>query len=344
MHAEDQKYLISNWASLSKPANYEVTDASENKATFVVEPLERGKGTSLAVSLRRTLLSSIQGYAVTSVSIAGVDHEFSSIPGVAEDVVNIVLNLRQIVFKASGIEKRKVILKSSKAGKVTAGDIECPEDMEVINKDLVICSLNGEASVEMELTVELNKGFIPASEQDVSNLPIGTIAMDAVFTPIKRVSYKVENSRVGSKTEYDKLFLTIETNGALAPELALALASKILQDQLQVFVKFKCDAEVEEQEEDDDIPFNPNLLRKVSDLELSVRSQNCLKNDNIVYLGDLVVKSESEMLKTPNFGRKSLNEIKDILNTLNLTFGMKIESWPPANINQLVKKFEEQNS
>jgi DNA-directed RNA polymerase subunit alpha len=223
---------------------------------------------------------------------------------------------------------------------VTAGMIQTSDDIEIINKDLEICHLDRDANIDIEFFVGVGKGYIPANENRMLEMPIGIIPIDSIFSPVKRVTFKVENSRVGSETEYDKLYLTIETNGSLTPDLALSLAAKILQDQLQIFVNFD-DVEEAVEEEEEKLPFDPQLLKKVDDLELSVRSHNCLKNDNIRYIGDLVVKSESEMLKTPNFGRKSLNEIKEVLTSMGLKFGMDVPGWPPESIEELARKYEE---
>lgn len=332
--------ITANWSTLIKPDKYSEKQINANTSEFKIDPLERGFGTTLANALRRIMLSSLQGAAISSVKIAGVDHEFSTIAGVNEDVTEIILRLKQVVLKYAGPEKRRVRLKATGPCVVTASMIETTHDIDVVNKDHVICHLDKGASIDMEFIVSTGRGYISANDNRTMDTPLGVIPIDTIFSPVKRVTFKIEHSRVGSETEYDKLFLTIETNGSITPELALGLGSKILQDQLSVFVNF---AEVEDikEAEEEKLPFDIQLLRKVDDLELSVRSQNCLKNDNIVYIGDLVVKSEAEMLKTPNFGRKSLNEIKELLSSMNLKFGMYVPGWPPENIEELVRKYED---
>lgn len=335
--------LNKNWKDLIKPTKLDVkAQASDvRKATVVAEPLERGFGITLGVALRRILLSSLQGAAVTSMKIDGVLHEFSSIPGVREDVTNIILNIKDLKLRAHSTDKKRMILKSNEAGEVTAGMIQTDSDVEIINKDLVICTLDKGASVHMELMVEVGKGYVPASQNRPTDAPIGLIPVDALFSPVQKVSYKVENARVGNRTDYDKLTLELETDGSIAPDDAVALAARILQDQLQLFINFEDVTEVKEKSAEEELKFSPYLLKKVDELELSVRSANCLKNDNIVYIGDLVQKSESEMLKTPNFGRKSLNEIKEVLTAMGLRFGMEVVGWPPENIEELARKFED---
>ncbi|MCE2993785.1 MAG: DNA-directed RNA polymerase subunit alpha [Alphaproteobacteria bacterium] len=338
------KNIISgNWLTLIKPSEYLTQEVNANCSIFKIEPLERGFGITLGNSLRRILLSSLQGAAVTSIKIEGVEHEYTTIPGVKEDVVDVVLNMKQVVVKYGGTEKKKLRLKASGAGFVTAGMIETPHDVEIVNKDLVICTLDKNANVSMELTVQTGRGYRSANENRSEDLALGVIPIDSIFSPVKRVTFKVENSRVGSDTEYDKLLLTIETNGALSPELSLGLSAKIIQDQLQIFIGFQDVEDIKEVEEEK-LPFDVHLLRRVDDLELSVRSHNCLKNDNITYIGDLVVKTEGEMLKTPNFGKKSLNEIKELLVSMGLRFGMEVAGWPPENTEELIKKYEDQLS
>jgi DNA-directed RNA polymerase subunit alpha len=328
-----------NWVSLIKPANYNVEKSTENITTFNIEPLERGFGVTLGNSLRRILLSSLQGTAIAAVRIHGVEHEYSTIDGVKEDVVEIILNLKSVVIVGSaGFDNKKFTLKASKAGAITAGMIKATDGFQIANPDLVICHMTEDMSLEMEFIVVSGKGYKVASEHPKLNYEDDFISIDSIFSPIARCSFKVENSRVGSKTEYDKLLLTVETNGSIKADLALALASKIFQEQLQVFVSFKEVEEVEKPKEKI-VPFDVNLLKKVSDLELSVRSQNCLKNDNIIYIGDLVVRTEAQMLKTPNFGKKSLYEIKDLLVEMGLKFGMEIKEWPPKNIEEMVKDY-----
>ncbi|ARN85347.1 DNA-directed RNA polymerase subunit alpha [Candidatus Nucleicultrix amoebiphila] len=332
-----------NWQSLIKPYKLNVkTDLDPSRrATVVAEPLERGFGVTLGTAIRRVLLSSLQGSAVTGVQIEGVQHEFSSIPGVIEDVPEIILNLKTLAVRKHGEGPRKVSLKANKAGPVTAGMIQTTSEVEVLDPDLVICSLDQGGSIHMEITIDSGKGYVPSSQSRSDDHPIGYIAVDAIYSPVLKVSFKVENTRVGQRTDFDKLILDIETNGSVKPEDAVALSARILQDQLKQFITFEEPEIREETEKKSDLPFNRNLLRKVEELELSVRSANCLKNENIVYIGDLVQKSESDLLRTPNFGRKSLNEIKEVLAQMGIELGMHVEGWPPENIEELAKKIDE---
>ena len=333
-----------NWQELIRPMKPEVTPGydSQRHAKIVAEPLERGFGMTLGNALRRVLLSSLQGAAVTAVQIDGVVHEFSSIPGVREDVTDIVLNLKQIALRMHAEGPKRLTLKKSGPGEVTAGDIEEVADVEVINKDHVICTLDEDAEVRFVLTVNTGKGYVPADRNRPEDAPIGYIGVDALYSPVKRVAYKVENTREGQVLDYDKLTLDVETNGAVTPEDAVAYAARILQDQFQIFITFEEPSEARGPEEEaPELDFNPALLKKVDELELSVRSANCLKNDNIVYIGDLIQKSEAEMLRTPNFGRKSLNEIKEVLAQMGLHLGMEAPNWPPENIEDLAKKYED---
>jgi DNA-directed RNA polymerase subunit alpha len=332
-----------NWQSLIKPNKLAIEpgDDAGRIATVVAEPLERGFGLTLGNALRRILLSSLQGAAVTSMQIEGVLHEFSSIPGVREDVTDIVLNVKAMGLRLHGEGPKRIRLRAAGPGEVTAGMIETGADVEVMNPELVLLTLDHGAKIVAELTVESGKGYIPATQNRPEDAPIGLIPVDALFSPVRKVSYKVENTRVGQVTDYDKLSMRVETNGAVTPEDAVALAARILQDQLQLFINFDEPQHATEEDRVSDLPFNKNLLRKVDELELSVRSANCLKNDNIVYIGDLVQKSEAEMLRTPNFGRKSLNEIKEVLAQMGLHLGMEIPGWPPENIEDLAKRMEE---
>ncbi len=332
-----------NWMELIKPSKLEVQPGprTERAATIVAEPLERGFGLTLGNALRRVLLSSLQGAAVTSIQIEGVLHEFSSIPGVLEDVTDIVLNIKSISLRMHGEGPKKMTLRASGPGEVTAGQIEVGHDIEILDPDHVICTLDQGAKIAMELTVEIGKGYVPAGQNRATDAPIGLIPVDAIFSPVRKVSYRVENTRVGQVTDYDKLSMTVETNGAVKPEDAVALAARILQEQLKLFINFEEPVAAREEERPTELPFNKNLLRKVDELELSVRSANCLKNDNIIYIGDLVQKTEAEMLRTPNFGRKSLNEIKEVLAQMGLHLGMEIPGWPPENIEELAKRLEE---
>ncbi len=334
--------LQNNWTLLIQP-NKQVTvsEGNPNIATLVAEPLERGFGLTLGNMLRRVLLSSLQGAAVVSIQVEGVLHEFSSIPGVREDVTDVILNIKALALRMHSEGPRRIRLRADGPGEVTARQIETSSDIEIMNPDLVICTLDQGAHLAMELTVETGRGYVPASALRKEDTPIGLIPIDALFSPVRKVAYKVENSRVGQVTDYDKLSLTVETDGSVSPEDAIAIAARIMQDQLQFFINFEEPKTSAPQEAMGDLPFNRNLLRKVDELELSVRSANCLKNDNIVYIGDLVQKSESEMLRTPNFGRKSLNEIKEVLSQMGLSLGMQITNWPPENIEDLAKRLEE---
>jgi DNA-directed RNA polymerase subunit alpha len=268
-------------------------------------------------------------------------HEFSSIPGVLEDVTDIVLNVKSIELRMYGEDPKRMRLRANGPGEVRAGAIDTGHDIEIMNPDLVICTLDSAAKIAMELTVENGKGYVPATQNRPEDAPIGLIPVDALFSPVRKVSYRVENTRVGQVTDYDRLALRVETNGSVTPEDAVALAARILQDQLQLFINFEEPRHPSEESRPSELPFNKNLLRKVDELELSVRSANCLKNDNIVYIGDLVQKSEAEMLRTPNFGRKSLNEIKEVLAQMGLHLGMEIPNWPPENIEELAKRLDE---
>ncbi len=335
--------LQKNWTELIKPNKLDIQPGQDAKrfATVVAEPLERGFGLTLGNALRRVLLSSLHGAAVTSIQVDGVLHEFSSIPGVREDLTDIVLNIKTVALRMFGDGPKRMRLRAEGPGEVTAKQIETGHDIEVMNPGLVICTLDDGARIDMEMTVETGTGYVPGSLNRPEDAPIGMIPVDAMFSPVRKVAYKVENTRVGQVTDYDKLSMEIETNAAVTPEDAVALAARILQDQLQLFINFEEPQTREHEEHAAEPPFNKNLLRKVDELELSVRSANCLKNDNIVYIGDLVQKSEAEMLRTPNFGRKSLNEIKEVLSVMGLHLGMEIPNWPPENIEDLAKKLEE---
>ena len=336
--------LQKNWTELIKPNKLQVAVGADPKreATVVAEPLERGFGVTLGNALRRILLSSLQGAAVQSVHIDGVLHEFSSIPGVREDVTDIVLNIKDIAIKMQGDGPKRMVVKKQGPGTVTAGDIQTVGDIVVLNPDLVLCHLDEGAEIRMEFTVNTGKGYVPTERNRPEDAPIGLIPVDSLYSPVRKVSYKVENTREGQILDYDKLTLSIETNGAVSPDDSLAYAARILQDQLQVFINFEEPKERVADEAKPDLAFNPVLLKKVDELELSVRSANCLKNDNIVYIGDLIQKTEAEMLRTPNFGRKSLNEIKAVLAEMGLHLGMEVQGWPPENIEELAKRYEDQ--
>jgi DNA-directed RNA polymerase subunit alpha len=302
-----------NWQELIKPTKLEIVSGNDNArvASVVAEPLERGYGLTLGNALRRVLLSSLQGAAVTAIQIDGILHEFSSLPGVREDITDLVLNVKEIALKMGGEGPKRLALSKQGPGAVTAGDIKVTGDIEVLNPELVICHLDDGAEINIE------------------------------FSPVRRVSYKVDATRAGESLDKDKLTLQVETNGAISPEDALAYAARILQDQLSVFVNFEEPSKEKAQDSVPELAFNPALLKKVDELELSVRSANCLKNDNIVYIGDLIQKTEAEMLRTPNFGRKSLNEIKEVLAQMGLHLGMDVNNWPPENIDDLAKRYED---
>ena len=331
-----------NWQELIKPNKLTIdTDVDpDRKATLVAEPLERGFGLTLGNALRRILLSSLHGAAVTSLQIDGVLHEFSSIPGVREDVTDIVLNIKALAVRLHSEGPRRMTLKTEGPGPVTAGTLEMGPDIEVVNPDMVICHLDQGAKLSMEFTVDSGKGYLAAEHNRGEDSPIGLIPVDSVFSPVRQVSYRVENSREGQVLDYDKLTMDVVTDGTITPEDAIAYAARILQDQLQLFINFEEPREEPVHSEPEQPRINRNLLRKVDELELSVRSANCLKNDNIIYIGDLVQKSESEMLRTPNFGRKSLNEIKEVLTQMGLHLGMEVAEWPPENIDDLAKQME----
>ncbi len=344
---------MKNWQELKKPNSLELKAGGDptRKATFVAEPLERGYGLTLGNALRRVLLSSLQGAAITSIKIENVLHEFSSLAGVREDITDVVLNIKQVSLKMEGEGPRRLQLSATGPGPVKAGDIAVSGDIEVMNPDLVICHLDEDATLNMEITADIGKGYVPAVANRPADAPIGLIPVDSLYSPVRQVAYKVDNARVGQELDYDKLSLTIETDGTVTPEDAVAYAARILQDQLQIFVYFEesmaassgpIGQSAAETEESDANQLNRYLLKKVDELELSVRSANCLKNDNIIYIGDLVQKTEAEMLRTPNFGRKSLNEIKEVLSSMGLRLGMDIPGWPPENIEEMAKKLEQE--
>jgi len=332
-----------NWQELIKPNKLEVNPGSDAKrtATVVAEPLERGFGLTLGNALRRVLLSSLQGAAVKAVQIDGVLHEFSSIAGVREDVTDIVLNIKEIAIRMQGEGPKRMVVRKQGPGVVSAGDIQLISDIEILNPDLVLCTLDEGTEIRMEFTVDTGKGYVTADRNRPEDAPIGLIPVDSLYSPVKKVSYRVENTREGQILDYDKLTLTVETDGSLTPDDAVAFAARILQDQLTIFVNFEEPKKETAEVVIPELAFNPALLKKVDELELSVRSANCLKNDNIVYIGDLILKSEGEMLRTPNFGRKSLNEIKEVLAQMGLHLGMEVVNWPPENIDDLAKRYED---
>jgi len=339
---ENTEINVKNWKSLIKPGKLDV-NLSEDKsyAKIIAEPLEKGYGLTLGNSLRRILLSSIRGTAVTAIQIDGVLHEFTSIKGVREDVTDIVLNVKSLALKSNSEGSKKLILDAKGPGIIKASNITPVNEIEILNPDLVICNLDENTTFHMEMTVGSGKGYVSADLNKPEEPPLGLIPIDSLFSPVKKVSYSISTAREGKALDYDKLTMEVETNGSISAEDALAYSARIFQDQLSMFVNFDEPQEVVITESPKEPEFNRNLLRKVDELELSVRSMNCLKNDNIIYIGDLVQKSEGEMLRTPNFGRKSLNEIKEILNGMSLYLGMEIPNWPPDNIAELSKKLEE---
>lgn len=327
-----KKLFQRNWRDLIKPKTIEIgTETSTDfYGRFVCEPLERGFGITLGNSLRRILLSSLQGAAIVSIKFNGVPHEFATIPGVKEDVTDIVLNLKEVNLNVIDEEEEIKVFLDNKGEKViTAGDIICDGTVEVMNPDQHIATLNKDAVLHAEMTVKTGRGYVPAEKNATEDKSIGVIFIDALFSPIRRVTYVVGNARVGQRTDYDKLTLEIWTDGTVVPQDALAFAAKILKEQVTPFINFEEEEEeVEKEEEEEEEKINENLFRSVSELELSVRSSNCLKNANIKHIYELVQKTESEMLKTKNFGRKSLNEIKGILEEMDLQFGMELEDFP----------------
>jgi len=331
-----------NWKSLIKPAKLEVQLSDDKSyAKIIAEPLEKGYGLTLGNSLRRILLSSIRGTAVTAIQIDGVLHEFTSIKGIREDVTDIVLNIKSLALKSSSEGTKKLILDAKGPGEIKASDITQLPDIEILNPELVICNLDEKTNFHMEMNVNSGKGYVPSVMNKPEEPPLGLIPIDSLFSPVKKVSYSISTAREGKALDYDKLTMEVETNGSISAEDAVAYSARIFQDQLGMFVNFEEPKEVIVRDQPTEPEFNKNLLRKVDELELSVRSMNCLKNDNIVYIGDLVQKSEGEMLRTPNFGRKSLNEIKEVLTGMSLYLGMEIPNWPPDNIIELSKKLEE---
>ncbi len=332
-----------NWQELIKPNKLEIVVDPDDprKATITAEPLERGFGLTLGNALRRVLLSSLQGAAVTAMQIEGVLHEFTSVPGVREDVTDLVLNVKGIALRMDAESSKRLTLSKKGPGAVVAGDIETTGDIEILNPEHELCHLDIGAEINIEFTVDTGKGYVAADKNRPEDAPIGYVPVDALYSPVRRVSYKVEPTREGQVLDYDKLVMQIETNGGVTPEDAIAFAARILQDQLSVFVNFDEPEQEVTQETVPELAFNPALLKKVDELELSVRSANCLKNDNIIYIGDLIQKTEGEMLRTPNFGRKSLNEIKEVLAQMGLHLGMDVANWPPENIDDLSKRYED---
>jgi DNA-directed RNA polymerase subunit alpha len=330
--ATPSAFIAKNWRDPIRPRKLEV-DAetlTPNYGKFACEPLERGFGTTVGNGLRRVLLSSLQGAAITSVKIEGAVHEFTSLPEVAEDVTDIVLNLKEVIIRSLDGKPRTVRIDKDGEGKVTANDIQCPEGIEILNPDHHIMTCSKGAKVRMELEIGVGRGYVPAERNKQPNAGVGVIPVDSLFSPIRKVNFSVTNARVGQQTDYDRLTLEVWTNGTVKPEDAVAYAAKIFKDQLSIFINFQEGAEPapEATVSEEQQKLNENLWKSVDDLELSVRSANCLQNANIRYIGELVQKTESDMLKTKNFGRKSLKEIKEILAGMGLSLGMKLEGWP----------------
>ncbi|HLL05869.1 MAG TPA: DNA-directed RNA polymerase subunit alpha [Myxococcaceae bacterium] len=325
-------FIAKNWRDLIKPRRMEVDQDSltTTYGKFVAEPLERGFGTTLGNSLRRVLLSSLQGAAITSVKIEGVDHEFTTIPEVAEDVTDIVLNLKEVLLRMHTNETKTLRIEVEGPKEVKAGDIIADQDVEILNPGHHICTVSEGGKVRLELSCRRGRGYVAAISNKVAGAPIGTIPIDSLFAPIRKVNYQVTNARVGQVTDYDKLTLEVWTDGSVTPQDAVAYAAKIIKEQLTVFVNFdETEEPVVAEAPKEEAKLNENLFRSVDELELSVRSANCLQQANIKTIGDLVQRTEAEMLKTKNFGRKSLKEIKEILAEMGLSLGMKLENWPP---------------
>jgi DNA-directed RNA polymerase subunit alpha len=323
--------IAKNWRELIRPRRLEVEEdtLTSNYGRFYCEPLERGFGTTLGNALRRVLLSSLQGAAITNIRIDGVLHEFSTIPGVMEDVASVVLNLKDVRVRMNADGPKTIRVKKSGEGIITAGDLlSADQTVEIMNPEHKICTLGPDSDFEMEATVNLGKGYVLADKNKTEEMPIGTIPIDSVFSPIRRCNYTVTPARVGRETDFDRLNLELWTDGAIEPVDAVAFAAKILKEQLSIFINFEEHAEAPALHIDEPDPLNPNLFKSVDELELSVRSANCLQNANIRFIGELVQKTEAEMLKTKNFGRKSLNEIKETLASLGLSLGMTVDNLP----------------
>ncbi|MFN2256921.1 MAG: DNA-directed RNA polymerase subunit alpha [Desulfuromonadaceae bacterium] len=337
--------MYKNWRDFIKPKQLQVDSRTltESYGKFTAEPFERGFGITIGNSLRRILLSSLQGAAITSVRIKGVLHEFSTIPGVTEDVTDVILNLKSVLVRLEGDESRNVRIVKKGAGEITAGDIITDSNVEILNPDQHIATCVKEADVEIDMLVSMGKGYVTADKNRDEKAPVGTIPIDAIFSPIKKVSYTITNARVGQITDYDKLTLEVWTDGSVQPEDSIAYAAKILKEHLQMFINFDEEQIPDEETEEEEVyKINENLYRSVEELELSVRSANCLKNAEISLIGDLVQKTEAEMLKTQNFGRKSLNEIKDILADMGLTLGMKLDNFPDPEYLKVLQKGREE--
>ena len=336
---------MKTWENIVKPVKENVVYADKllRDGSIVISPLESGYGVTIGNSLRRVLLSSIQGSAVTSIKIEGVAHEFSTIPGVREDVPEIIMNLKNLRISLNGNRSRKLILRAKGQKVVRASDIELPADVSVMDPNHVICHVESGGNINMELTVERGTGYVCAAKHQDEAQKIGLIYIDALFSPIKLVNCKVERTRIGQQTDYDKLTVRIVTDGSILPDAAFMEGMRILRDHYSCICGVDSQIDGYGNNAADELPFDKNLLRKVDELELSVRSANCLKNENITYIGDLVLRTENDMLRTPNFGRKSLNEIKEVLSSMGLSFGMTVPGWPPEDIENLIKRLEEHN-
>ena len=331
----DNTFSAKNWRDLIKPRKLEVDQDSltPTYGKFVAEPLERGFGTTLGNSLRRVLLSSLQGAAITTVKIDGVEHEFTTVPEVSEDVTDIVLNLKEVLLRMHTNEPKTLRIEAEGPKEVKAGDIIADDQVEILNPGHSICTIAEGGKVRMELSARRGRGYVPANSNKVQGQPIGTIPVDSLFSPVRKVNYQVTNARVGQQTDYDKLALEVWTDGSVTPQDAVAFAAKIIKEQLTVFINFdETEEPVVAESPREETKLNENLFRSVDELELSVRSANCLQQANIKTIGDLVQRTEAEMLKTKNFGRKSLKEIKEILAEMGLSLGMKLENWPPKTM------------
>jgi DNA-directed RNA polymerase subunit alpha len=320
--------IARNWRELIRPRMLELEERTDRYGKFVCEPLERGFGITIGNSLRRILLSSLQGAAITAIKIEGALHEFVNLPDVVEDVTDLVLNLKEVILRSHDAKNKVLRLDKEGEGRVTAKDITVVDGVEVLNPDHYICTLSRGGKIHMEIHVGMGRGYVPAERNKTAGMPVGVIPIDSLFSPVQKVNYTVTNARVGQQTDYDKLNLEVWTNGAISPDDAVAFAAKILKEQLTIFINFEEQPEpIEAPKNEEQEKLNENLWRTVDELELSVRSANCLQNANIKYIGELVQKTEAEMLKTKNFGRKSLKEIKEILAEMGLSLGMKID-WP----------------
>jgi DNA-directed RNA polymerase subunit alpha len=342
MQTPNMTMVARNWRDLIRPKGISIDteSATDFYAKFTCEPLERGFGITVGNSLRRVLLSSLQGAAITAVRIEGALHEFTSVPDVVEDVSDIILNLKEVVFKAATAKTYTVRVEREGPGPVYARDIQLVDGLSVLNPDHLVAVLDKKGPLSMELTVNVGRGYVPAERNKTPTMAIGTIPIDALFSPIRKVNYTIQNARVGQVTDYDKLTLEVWTNGSVSPPDAVAFAAKILKEQLSIWVNFEESEETSYQAVvGDDEPLNENLFRSVEELELSVRSANCLQNANITLIGELVQRTEQDMLKTKNFGRKSLKEIKEILSNMGLSLGMKIDNWP-----QLLERWKAQQA